>query len=166
MSSTFERVVDYITGTLRQPPASTLARFPGTRAGDLRHSESRRGSRVELEQMVGQDRIFEVDLEALRRTAVQLGGPTPSGYTVTMPVIVRYEGRGPADRQRTLLKIAKDQEFMVDALNASMWSSVTKLVTFLAEVGDVRRFELLDDQSGKEYEGFLSEVVITASYDL
>jgi hypothetical protein len=166
MSATFESVIDHITATLRQPPASTLAKFPAARAGFLRHSDERRGSRIELEQMVGQDRVFEVDIESRRVEPVQLGGVAPSGYTVSLPVIVRYEGRGPMDRQRTMLKIASDQEFIVDALSVSTWSSIAKLVTFFAEVGDVRRFELIDDQNGKEYEGFLSEVVITASYDL
>ena len=165
MAGTLENVINHITSTLRSPPAATLARYPTRRAGGLRHADSRSGRRFEIEQMVGQSRIFEVDLEQRSVSPVMLGNAVPSGYTATVPVLGRYQSKGPQDRHRMLLDIVSDQEFMVDALSASNWSGVTKLVSLIAEVGGVRRFELVDDVNGKEYEGFLSEVVVTASYD-
>lgn len=166
MATVFDNLINHITDTLRRPPAATLAKWPELRTGFLVHADNRAGGRLELEQMVGQSRVFEVDLEARRSEALTLGGAVPVAFTDTLPVLVRYDGQGPHSKQQILSKLINDQQCIIDALTRSGWAGVTGVVSLLAEPGDVTRFELADDVSGKHYEGYIGEVMITASYDI
>lgn len=166
MSTAFIDMVNHVIKSVEQPPAESLAAFTQYRSGMFRSVDRTPGSRLPLEEMVGQSRVFEIDIQNRETEEVRLGGVAPLGYTDTLSVLIRYEAAGRHDRMQVLSELVTDQQFVVDALMRSNWPSVTGLVSLMATAGNIERFELGDAQGNAVFEGYIIEVVIAASYDI
>lgn len=159
----YASTVEYIRSALQSLPAATVAKF--TILGGSFVDVDVSGSRGVLEEMVGQSRMFEIDHEGVTSEPVLLGGESPTGYTDTIPVRVRYDTQGNHEQGDQLKDIKRDQQALVDALHRSNWPSVSGLVHLSAVPGTIRSFQHRDD-AGRTFGGYISEVILTASYDV
>jgi hypothetical protein len=162
--ATISDIVEHVKQTVKAPPTATVTRFPHLLSGGFRDADLG-GGRIELEEMVGQDGVFEVSISEGTSVVVPLGGAVPTSFTDTFPVRLRYEGYGSHDRGQILERARLDQHAVVDALQRSSWVSVSGLVTLAATPGNISQFVLRDD-AGKEFEGYIAEVDVSVSYDI
>ena len=162
MADALDRVVDYVTSTLESLPLETCAAFDVARGVYQRAGVG--GGRLELEEMIGQSRLFEIDLGDLELSPIMMGNGVPVSYEASFPVVFRYEGGGPHARASILQQVALDVRVSVDAIQRGQWSSVGGCVAMRAEPGTIQRFVLSDD-AGHSYEGYSSEVVVLCSFD-
>ncbi len=164
MSSVIERIADHLSDTLEALPAGTLSLYPSLTRGSYRKLHTDAGGRLELEEQVGQSRVFVVGLDELEQEPLRLGGAVPRAFLSEFPIVMRYEAGGPTRRSEILRQISLDQLVAVDAVMRSGWSAVSGCVSMQAEPGNIQKFVLSDD-AGHSYEGYTSEVVITCSFD-
>jgi hypothetical protein len=162
--ATLNDIVDHVKQTVKAPPSATVTRYPHLLSGGFRDADLG-GGRVELEEMVGQDGVFEVDISGGTSTVVAMGGAVPSSFSDTFPVRLRYEGYGSHDRGQILERARLDQQALTDALQRSSWATVSGLVTLAATPGNISQFVLRDD-AGKAFEGYIAEVEVSVSYDI
>ena len=163
--STFERITEHIRRTVMAPPTGTIAKFPRMASAGFRSADAQGGARIELEEMVGQSRVFELALEDGQAVPLNFGGPTPIAYRDEIPILIRYESSGPTRKRETLEEIKHDQLAVCDALHRSQWSTVSGLASMQARPGDIYSFIIRDD-AGNEYSGFKSEIAVAVSYDI
>lgn len=166
MSQVLDNILDHIQATLEKPPAGSLAAFSGYRSGMFVSLDKMSGGRLELEELVGQSRVFEIDLANRETSLVRLGNAVPSSYNDTIPILVRYDGQGRHDKNAVLRKVTKDSLFLVDAIMRSSWSSITGCVSLNVEVAGIDRFELADANSAAVFEGYILTLAVFASYDI
>lgn len=159
----FDQVIKHVRTSLKSLPAATVTKFVVPR-GAFSDADSLSG-RGSLEELVGHSRVFELATEDTQSEPVRLGGEAPSGYTDVIPVRVRYDGGGNFDRSALMAEVRKDQQALIDAIFRSGWANVGGLAHLSAEPGEISSFELGDD-SGRTFEGLISVIIITASYDL
>lgn len=164
MSDSLSRVLSHVARTLESLPAGTLAAFPSMSRGAYRELETAEGSRLKLEEQVGQSRVFALGLDDLEQEPIRLGGSVPRSFLIQFPVVLRYEAGRPNRLRDILSEISLDQRVAVDAMHRSDWPSVAGCVSLQAQPGDIQKFVLSDD-AGNSYEGYTSEVVITCSID-
>ena len=148
MSGGLDRVISYVLQTLERLPDETCEAFDLSPLA-FRHAGAG-GGRLDLEEMVGESRVFEIELEDIDLAPI--------------PVAFRYEGAGPQDRAATVRRIANDLRAAVDAVHRGSWSSVLGCVAMRATPGSISKFTLSDD-AGHTYEGYSSEVLILCSFD-
>ena len=159
----YAATVAHIRAALQSLPAATVAKF--TIRGGSFVDVDMSGSRGVLEEMVGQSRMFEIDHEGVTSEPVLFGGEAPTGYTDTIPLRVRYDTQGNHEQGEQLKEIKRDQQALVDAVHRSNWPTVSGLVHLSAVPGSIRAFQHRDD-AGRTFGGYISEVILTASYDL
>lgn len=159
----YASTVAHIRSALQNLPAATVAKFT-VRGGSFVDADMG-GARGSLEEMVGQSRMFEIDHESVSSEPVLMGGEAPTGYTDLIPVRVRYDTMGNHEAGEQMKEIRRDQQALVDAIHRSNWPSVTGLVHLSAVPGNIRSFSHRDD-AGRTFGGYISEVLLTASYDL
>ena len=162
MSGGLDRVISYVLQTLERLPDETCEAFDLSPLA-FRHAGAG-GGRLDLEEMVGESRVFEIELEDIDLAPIMMGNGSPLSYTARFPVVFRYEGAGPHDRAATLRRIANDLRAAVDAVHRGSWSSVLGCVAMRATPGSISKFTLSDD-AGHTYEGYSSEVLILCSFD-
>ena len=165
MSQAFDRLFEHVSKTIQAPPSATITAFPALSSRRFRDVDSAGGARGDLEEQVGQDRVFEIALDDLNLTPVSLGGATVSAYDMTFPVRVRYEGHGPHRQAQTQRQITHDLAAVVDALTRSAWSSISGVASLRARPGNLTRFVLADD-AGNSFEGYIASVLVDASVDI
>lgn len=165
MSEAFDRVFEHVSKTIQAPPSATITKFPALSARRFRDVDATGGARGELEEQVGQDRVFEIAIDDLSLTPVLLGGATVSAYDLSFPIRVRYEGAGPHRQADTTQQIVHDLAAVVDALTRSSWSSIAGVASFRARPGNLTRFVISDD-AGNSYEGYIGSVLVDASVDI
>jgi len=159
----YAATIKHIRASLQSLPAATVAQF-SVRAGAFIDVDVG-GARDELEKMSGQSRVFEIDTEGATSEPVMLGGVGPTGYTDTIPVRVRYDTQGNHERGELQSEIRRDQKALIDAIHRSEWAAVADLVHLSAAPGDLSAFET-GDNAGRTFQGYILEVIITASYDI
>lgn len=159
----YDATVKHIRSALQSLPAATVAKF--TIRGGAFVDADMSGARGLLEEMVGQSRMFEIDHEAVTSEPVMLGGEAPTGYTDTIPLRVRYDTMGNHETGEQMQEIRRDQQALVDAVHRSNWASVAGLVHLSAVPGSIRGFQN-SDNAGRTFGGYISEVILTASYDV
>lgn len=164
MSAVFDRVLTHVSKTIQAPPTGTITVFPSLSSRGFRDVDSAGGARGQLEEQVGQSRVFELDLDALDLTPSRLGGTVVKSYQMTFPVRIRYEGLGPHRKAEIQAQILEDMAGVVDAIQRSNWPSVSGLASLTAAPGSMSRFVIADD-AGNSYEGYISSVVVDASID-
>lgn len=161
----FDNLFNHISKTIQAPPTATITRYPRLASKGFRDVDSSGGARGDLEEHLGQDRVFEIQIESISVTPLLLGGPAPSAYGLTFPIRVRYEGQGPHRKRETVQQITEDQTAIVDALHRSLWSSISGLASLQARPGNITRFVMSDD-GGNNFEGYLGSVNVAASIDI
>ncbi len=161
----FSKAVRHVEQTIKALPSGTVERFPHVAASGFRSADSISGARLDLEESVGQSRIFEIDLEDTEATPLELGGAVPRSYEDSLPVRVRYEAAGPHGRLDLLTQIKEDQLAICDGLHRSQWNQISGLVSLMARPGNILSFSLGDD-AGNTYEGYLSEISVSISFDI
>lgn len=165
MSDTYRAIVDHITRTVQAPPTGTITKFPSLGSAGFRSVDTVGGARAELEEMVGQNRVFEVSAEGGQLSPIPMGGAIPSAYVDVLPIRMRYEGTGPHRKAETVEAIKGDQFAIVDALQRSSWPGVAGLVSLSASPGNITRF-VISDEAGNSYEGYISEIACSISFDI
>ena len=161
----FDNLFDHVSRTIQAPPNATISKFPRLSSRGFRDVDASGGARGDIEEQIGQDRVFEIALADVSVTPLLLGGPAPSAYGLTFPVRVRYAGQGPHRRRESVQQITEDQIAIVDALTRSAWSSISGLASLQAKPGNITQFVMSDD-AGNTFEGYLGDVQVTASIDI
>lgn len=164
MNSVLERIADHLSDTLEALPDGTISIYPALTRGSYRKLHTDAGGRLELEEQVGQSRVFVIGLDELEIEPILLGGAVPRAFLSEFPIVMRYEAGGPTRRSEILRQIGLDQLVAVDAVMRSSWSAVSGCVSMQAEPGNIQKFTLSDD-TGNTYTGYTSEVLVTCSFD-
>ena len=163
--TTFRRIIEHIERTVQAFPAGTIAAFPHSASGGFISIDNLGGARLDLEECVGQSRIFEIDLEDTESIPLDHGGAVPFAYTDEVPIRVRYDGQGPHRKLDILTQIKEDQLAICDALHRSNWSSINGCVSIFAAPGNIVSFSL-SDEAENIYEGYTADIAVSISFNV
>ena len=162
--SVYPKIIQHIERTIKALPAGTISAFPHIAAAGFTSIDSAGGARLDLEECVGQSRVFEIDLEDTESTPLEYGGVVPAAYEDEVPVRIRYEGSGPHRKLDVLTQIKEDQLAICDGLHRSNWSSISGFVSLYARPGNILSFSL-SDEAENIYEGYTSEIAVSISFN-
>lgn len=158
-------ILQHLRRAIEAPPVTTITKFPSLASQGFRCADNG-GARLDLEEMVGQSRVFEFNIEDSDTFPLYFGGAAPMAWREVMPIQIRYEANGPSRDLDALDRIKTDQIAVCDALMRSRWADVPCLATLDAVPGDIKFFRLADSATGQEFAGYISEVAVTISYDV
>ena len=158
-------IIQHLRKAIEAPPATTMMKYPSLASQGFKCADNG-GARLDLEEMVGQSRVFEFNIEDSDTFPLYFGGAAPMAWREVMPIQVRYEANGPARDLDALDRIKTDQTAICHALMSSKWAEVPALATLDAIPGDIKFFRLADSATGQEFAGYISEVAVTISYDV
>ncbi|WP_296462939.1 hypothetical protein [Rubinisphaera sp.] len=165
MSAVIENAFDHMRRTLSALPTATLTKFPGLAGASFKDADKLGGARIELQEMIGQSRVFEISGEDTEIETVLLGQATPSSFNIRTPLRIRYDAIGPSIRSAIKESVIREQLAVIDGLMRSTWSSVSGLVTFQARPSTITSVTLADE-SGAEYKVLISEIELSFSVDI
>jgi hypothetical protein len=165
MSSVIQNTINHIKKTIGAMPSTILTSFPEMRSAGFVDVDKLGGARVELEEMVGRSRVFEISMDGLEENPLQLGQAVPEAFNMTLTVRVRYDAQGLAVRGGAQADAMKELAIISKAIQASDWPSVTGLVTLSTGTGRISTVTLADE-SGATYKTIISEIAVAVSIDM
>lgn len=165
MSSVIQNTINHIKKTVGAMPSSILTSFPEIRSANFVDVDKLGGARLELEEMVGRSRVFEITMDGLEANALQLGQGVPEAFDITLNLRVRYDAAGLAVRGSAQAEAVKELAIISKAIQASNWPSVTGLVTLSTGTGRISTVTLADE-SGATFKTIISEIAVAVSIDM
>ncbi len=165
MSDAFDRLFSHVSKTIQAPPTGTLTAYPRLNGNRFTDVDSGGGVRGELEEYLGQSRVFELALDAVSISPLRMGGPVTTAYALAFPVRVRYDAPNSSESRTILREITEDITAIIDAIERSQWYTVSGLATLQATPGNITRFTL-SDEADNTHTGYIGAVQVTASIDI
>lgn len=165
MSTTIKDTIKHISRTVSAFPSSVVAGFPDLGNAGFIDAAKVGGARLPLGALVGQSRVFEIDLDGAQPNALQLGQGVPRAFNFDAVVRVRYDAQGAAVQDEVKSQALREQMVIAKAINASNWPAVSGLVTLNANPGTIQSGSAVDD-AGNEYDFVLAEVQLGISVDI
>ena len=165
MSDAFDRLFSHVSKTIQAPPTGTLTAYPRLNGNRFTDVDAGGGVRGELEEYLGQSRVFELALESIAVSPLRMGGPVTSAYSVSFPIRVRYDAANNSESRTILREITEDITAIIDALERSQWFTISGLATLQASPGNITRF-VLTDEADNSHTGYIGAVQVAASIDV